>query len=102
MPRVKKTETKSSNEMDDTLRGSMDVAEYKHVVLGLIFLKYISDALFCIMGAYEKQMLPLYKRIVECERQSRTLMEVSDNLLPKLISGELSLKECNKFMQVST
>jgi len=28
----------------DTLRGHMDAAEYKHVVLGLIFLKYISDA----------------------------------------------------------
>ncbi len=28
----------------DTLRGSMDAAEYKHTVLGLIFLKYISDA----------------------------------------------------------
>jgi type I restriction enzyme M protein len=27
----------------DALRGSMDAAEYKHVVLGLIFLKYISD-----------------------------------------------------------
>ena len=30
--------------MADTLRGSMDAAEYKHVVLGLLFLKYISDA----------------------------------------------------------
>ena len=30
--------------MADTLRGSLDAAEYKHVVLGLIFLKYISDA----------------------------------------------------------
>ena len=28
----------------DKLRGSVDAAEYKHVVLGLIFLKYISDA----------------------------------------------------------
>ena len=28
----------------NTLRGNMDAAEYKHVVLGLIFLKYISDA----------------------------------------------------------
>ncbi len=28
----------------DRLRGSIDAAEYKHVVLGLIFLKYISDA----------------------------------------------------------
>ncbi|MEB2283569.1 MAG: N-6 DNA methylase [Polyangiaceae bacterium UTPRO1] len=30
--------------MADALRGNMDAAEYKHVVLGLIFLKYISDA----------------------------------------------------------
>ncbi len=28
----------------DKLRGTMDAGEYKHVVLGLIFLKYISDA----------------------------------------------------------
>ncbi len=31
-------------QMADALRGNMDAAEYKHVVLGLIFLKYISDA----------------------------------------------------------
>jgi hypothetical protein len=31
-------------QMADALRGSMDAAEYKHVVLGVIFLKYISDA----------------------------------------------------------
>lgn len=28
----------------DVLRGNMDASEYKHVVLGLIFLKYISDS----------------------------------------------------------
>ncbi len=28
----------------DALRNNMDAAEYKHVVLGLIFLKYISDS----------------------------------------------------------
>src|SRR3954453_14476919 len=28
----------------DKLRGSMDSSEYKHVVLGLIFLKYVEDA----------------------------------------------------------
>jgi len=31
-------------EMADKMRGHMDSGEYKHVVLGLIFLKYISDA----------------------------------------------------------
>ena len=38
----------------DKLRSNMDAAEYKHVVLGLIFLKYISDA-----------FNSLYQRLVE-------------------------------------
>jgi len=28
----------------DKLRGSVDASEYKHIVLGLIFLRYISDS----------------------------------------------------------
>jgi type I restriction enzyme M protein len=35
----------------DTMRGNLDPAEYKHVALGLIFLKYISDA---FQERYEK------------------------------------------------
>ncbi|MCL2135435.1 MAG: type I restriction-modification system subunit M [Candidatus Bathyarchaeota archaeon] len=38
----------------DKLRNNMDAAEYKHVVLGLIFLKYISDA---FTEVYEKLKL---------------------------------------------
>ena len=38
----------------DKLRLNMDAAEYKHVVLGLIFLKYISDA-------FEEKYLELSK-----------------------------------------
>ena len=34
----------------DKLRGSMDAAEYKHVVLGLIFLKHISDGFEVLLG----------------------------------------------------
>jgi type I restriction enzyme M protein len=52
---AKKREGKKSNsgpigyeaqlwQMADALRSNMDAAEYKHVVLGLLFLKYISDA----------------------------------------------------------
>ena len=36
----------------DKLRKNIDAAEYKHIVLGLIFLKYISDAFvyLCFKG----------------------------------------------------
>ena len=56
MPKPKKNSTAANSngatvgyeaqlwQMADALRGSMDAAEYKHVALGLIFLKYISDA----------------------------------------------------------
>ena len=55
MARGKSNETKKTNganlgfeeklwQAADKLRSHMDAGEYKHVVLGLIFLKYISDA----------------------------------------------------------
>ena len=40
----------------DKLRNNMDAAEYKHVVLGLIFLKYISDAFDDKHKALEKEI----------------------------------------------
>jgi len=39
----------------DALRNNMDAAEYKHVVLGLIFLKYISDAFEAKHGELDEQ-----------------------------------------------
>ncbi|MBI5180999.1 MAG: SAM-dependent DNA methyltransferase [Nitrospirae bacterium] len=52
MARINKEKKNQNNEplekklwkAADKLRKNMDAAEYKHVVLGLIFLKYISDA----------------------------------------------------------
>lgn len=54
MPKAKSLKQQSNNSAlgfeatlwatADKLRGNLDAAEYKHVVLGLIFLKYISDA----------------------------------------------------------
>jgi len=55
MPRVAKSNTSKDSTANlgfeaklwlaaDKLRNNMDAAEYKHVVLGLIFLKYISDS----------------------------------------------------------
>jgi type I restriction enzyme M protein len=39
----------------DKMRGHMDAGEYKHVALGLIFLKYISDAFQERYGAIKKE-----------------------------------------------
>jgi len=51
MTKEKKTNKKNSESFEktlfkaaDKLRKNMDAAEYKHIVLGLIFLKYISDS----------------------------------------------------------
>lgn len=40
----------------DKMRGHMDSAEYKHVVLGLLFLKYISDAFEARRSALEADL----------------------------------------------
>lgn len=66
MAKTKKTKDKDKGSQEsiesklwqsaDKLRKNMDAAEYKHVVLGLIFLKYISDAfeaLHCKLEAGE-------------------------------------------------
>lgn len=47
MAKQKKTEEKLEIALwksADKLRKNIDAAEYKHVVLGLVFLKYISDS----------------------------------------------------------
>ena len=61
--------------MADALRGSMDAAEYKHVVLGLIFLKYISDA---FEEAYVK---------LEAERDQGADPETPTSTAPRAYSG---------------
>jgi len=73
-------------EMADNLRGHMDAAEYKHVVLGLIFLKYISDAF-----SEQYQQLELWTADPESEYfikepQARyTVMEDRDEYVAKNI-----------------
>src|SRR4051794_16013091 len=42
-------------EAADRLRGSVESAEYKHLVLGLIFLKYISDSFETRRAQLEKE-----------------------------------------------
>jgi type I restriction enzyme M protein len=64
-------------QMADALRGSMDAAEYKHVVLGLIFLKYISDA-------FEEQQAKLV-----FEKSREPTPKIPTNTAPRTSFGSL-------------
>lgn len=92
----------------DKLRNNMDAAEYKHVVLGLIFLKYISDTFDTIttsrfagtsvllarkelLIAFDKQVTPLFLQVHANLHQSRTVATLRDTLLAKVLSGELTV-----------
>ena len=50
-----------------------------------------------ILKAFSERTDPLYRHIVENERESRTLAQLRDTLLPKLISGELRIADAEKF-----
>ena len=92
----------------DKLRKNIDAAEYKHIILGLIFLKYISDAFGRLYqklqqgegdyaGAepedrYEyKAINPIFSKIKTNHQQISPLEKLQDTLLPKLMSGEVRL-----------
>lgn len=61
----------------DKLRGTVESSEYKHVVLSLIFLKFVSDK-------FAAHNCPL------------ALSTLRDTLLPKLLSGQLRIPEAEQ------
>lgn len=63
----------------DKLRSNMDAAEYKHIVLGLIFLKYISDSFAEHRANLEKRFAdPKDEYFVESEADRKTDLEERD------------------------
>lgn len=95
----------------DKLRGSMDASEYKHVVLGLIFLKYVSDSfndkyqqLLCESSGFEEDKdeytaesffyVPIEARwsTIESYAMSPEIGKVIDNAMELLEKENTSLK----------
>ena len=72
----------------DKLRANMDAAEYKHIVLGLIFLKYISDS-------FAGRRAELERRFAEA---SDDYYLGSDD--PELLAGELEERDYYKEVNV--
>src|SRR3989344_4433163 len=70
----------------DKMRSNMDAAEYKHVVLGLIFLKYISDSFEEYKGELEKKSAdPKAEWYVKDPSERYLVMEDKDEYAAKNI-----------------
>jgi type I restriction enzyme S subunit len=51
-----------------------------------------------VLAVFEQQVEPLLASRAQNERESRTLAELRDLLLPKLLSGEIRIKQAEKVM----
>jgi type I restriction enzyme S subunit len=54
-----------------------------------------------LLDAFDSSVQPLFQRIHEAGSESRTLAALRDVLLPKLISGELRIKDARHCVEVA-
>jgi type I restriction enzyme S subunit len=68
---------------------------------GPIHLKQIDFLLpsFGVMQTYEEICRPIYEKIVNFRLQSRSLAQLRDTLLPKLLSGELRVPDVEALLE---
>jgi type I restriction enzyme S subunit len=52
-----------------------------------------------VLAAFNQSSQPWYDRIVATKREAQTLAALRDTLLPKLISGEMRVKDSEKFVE---
>jgi type I restriction enzyme S subunit len=51
-----------------------------------------------LLKAFEERGAPLFLRVLQSTRETRTLAVLRDTLLPKLISGELRIEDAERFI----
>ncbi|MGH2403287.1 MAG: hypothetical protein ACRDGN_02375 [bacterium] len=51
-----------------------------------------------VLGAFERLIEPVFMRVLAASEESRTLSALRGALLPKLISGELRVKDAERFI----
>jgi type I restriction enzyme S subunit len=49
-----------------------------------------------LMAKFGSLSIPIFERIFESERESKTLAELRDTLLPKLMSGEIRVADAER------
>jgi type I restriction enzyme S subunit len=52
--------------------------------------------------AFDQIVRPLYERMVMAEREARSLVQVRDALLPRLMSGELRIRDAERMAEAVT
>jgi type I restriction enzyme S subunit len=65
-------------------------------------MAYMSDALVpppATISSFDRYTEPLMRRVYINDRESRTLSDIRDALLPKLLSGEMRVKDAEKFVE---
>jgi len=85
------------------LDGFRNIAADKATTMGHIRRHHLSEAICLVPDADSLENMgrvlePLFDRQVLCELEARTLAEVRDALLPKLISGELRVPEAEQLV----
>ncbi|RBH86509.1 restriction endonuclease subunit S [Xanthomonas oryzae pv. oryzae] len=80
------------------------IAAGKATTMGHIQRKHLADAKVAVpptdaMGKFDRTIAPLFEQIINNALQSRTLAQLRDILLPKLISGEFRVKDVKCFLE---
>ncbi|MHB8106846.1 MAG: restriction endonuclease subunit S [Candidatus Cryosericum sp.] len=52
-----------------------------------------------VMSSFSRLVAPMLDRVAACDRESHTLASLRDTLLPRLLSGELRVKDAKRFVQ---
>jgi len=80
------------------------IAADKATTMGHIQRKHLTDARVAVaspegMKKFDIAIAPLFDQLVSNAQQSRTLANLRDTLLPKLISGALRVKDAEAFLK---
>jgi type I restriction enzyme S subunit len=88
----------SATENIERLAHLADGAAYPAVRPEVVAVTEIAKATHEVLRAFSRSASPLLSRMAANDRASRTLAALRDTLLPKLISGELRVKDAERFV----
>jgi len=83
----------------DTLANLADGAAYPAVRPEVVASTPVVRPDDSVLGEFSKHAAPLLARMAQSDRESRTLAALRDALLPKLIRGEIRVKDAERFLQ---